>query len=150
MQKQFVLGVALLVAIALCIVALPALPAAAHKILEKAALLFLAVLFTLPATLLFMALGSAITRSLPVSSKRFDRALWKYHNARYAMIKDFLCNYELVGMSKNELLGLLGPPDEAENEPTLAWQLGATGGAPGRSLLIHLKDDKVSEFSVDS
>lgn len=82
----------------------------------------------------------ALTRAEYYKPAAFDSAQWKdsqlvSEGVRIRMIDDLLAKHELVGMSREGILSLLGPPDgRFTEEPKLTWYLG----------------DERSAFAIDS
>lgn len=65
------------------------------------------------------------------------------------MHQDFLRHYNVIGMTKEQLIELLGPSNSNESG-LISWVMGQIGGHDDNSLNFHLKDGKVVSVEVDS
>ena len=90
-----------------------------------------------------------------VTHEKFDSEKWKNWtesetewSLRWDMMNSLRNNYDLTGMSKNEILKLLGEP-ESKTENECGYYLGFSkrGINTGR-LTIKFDNDKVTDFSV--
>ena len=82
----------------------------------------------------------------PPAPRPFSSVAWAScfdRRERGAMYRDFLTHHHVVGMSKSELLQLLGKPDKEHNN-VLSWSLGSSI-FPSIDGYVHfkLKDDHV-------
>ena len=88
----------------------------------------------------------------------FDRDLWQHNplgenrsSPRYRMIGDLLRRYRLVGMTRAEVVALLGPieyPRGSSRRPYPGWDLGDVDGLfglpAGRTFMVKFgPDDRV-------
>jgi hypothetical protein len=69
---------------------------------------------------------------------------------RWNMVHDLTSEYELVGMTRQEIINLLGPPDnENQKFHTSSYYLGMAGfGIDTGSLIIKFKDGKVIKYEI--
>jgi tRNA(His) 5'-end guanylyltransferase len=90
-----------------------------------------------------------------VTHEKFDSEKWKNWtesetewSLRWEMLNSLRSNYDLKGMSKNEILKLLGEP-ESKTENEFGYYLGYSkrGINTGR-LTIKFDNNKVTDFSV--
>ena len=90
-----------------------------------------------------------------VTHEKFDSEKWKYWtesetewSLRWDMMNSLRNNYDLNGMSKNEILKLIGEP-ESKTENEFGYYLGYSkrGINTGR-LTIKFDNNKVTDFSV--
>ncbi|WP_342157206.1 hypothetical protein [Joostella sp. CR20] len=90
-----------------------------------------------------------------VTHEKFDSAKWKNWtesetewSLRWDMMNSLRNNYDLKGMSKNDILKLLGEP-ESKTENEFGYYLGYSkrGINTGR-LTIKFDKNKVTDFSV--
>jgi outer membrane protein assembly factor BamE (lipoprotein component of BamABCDE complex) len=90
-----------------------------------------------------------------VTYEKFDSEKWKNWtesetewSLRWEMMNSLRSNYDLKGMSKNEILKLLGEP-ESKTENEFGYYLGNSkrGINTGR-LTIKFDNNKVTDFSV--
>jgi hypothetical protein len=82
--------------------------------------------------------------------KIFDSKAWQTctdHSERYAMHADFLRRYKVVGMTKEQLIALLGKPDGV-SDSELSWDLGCYFGADDSDIDFKMKDGKVTSVDV--
>lgn len=92
-------------------------------------------------------------RSLPFDSQAWKRAdVSSLERIRYRMHEDLLKRYPLIGMSKENLIELLGPP--VNSEYFREWDLKyPMGPEPGIGidfiwLVLKLRDDTVIAYNV--
>ena len=84
----------------------------------------------------------------------FDSEQWKTSTAlnltRYSMIRDLIKKHKIVGMSKDDMLRLLGlPDDDKDKEWNFIYLLGPANYLDRYLLLIKLNDeDKVVKYSI--
>jgi hypothetical protein len=93
-----------------------------------------------------------------ISGEKFDSEKWKTSNLtseenwslRWDMMNSLRNNYNLVGMSKSEVIQLLGKPDENfTNEKTFRYYLGYSHtGINAGSLKIDFENGIVKSVSV--
>ena len=87
---------------------------------------------------------------LPPFPKHFDPKTWRTCESpseRYAMHQDFLNHHKVIGMTKEQLIDLLGPPN-GDEKGVLTWNLGVAAGADDNYLEFQLRDGKVVSFRV--
>lgn len=80
----------------------------------------------------------------------FNSEQWKncqQHSERYQMHTDFLRHHHVVGMSRDELVELLGKPD-TDSAKELSWDFGQYFGADDSAIDFKLKDGKVVSYNV--
>ncbi len=91
-----------------------------------------------------------------ITHQRFDSEKWKnWTNSesewslRWDMMNSLRKNYELKGMTKNEILTLLGEP-ETHTPEEFGYNLGYSkrGINTGRLTIRFGKDSKVTDYSV--
>lgn len=87
----------------------------------------------------------------------FDREQWinweeteTTASLRWNMVYDLTSKYELTGMTRSEVIELLGPPDdEFEIKASMYYHLGMSGhGIDTGTLIIKLKGDKVIDYKI--
>lgn len=93
-----------------------------------------------------------------ISGEKFDSKKWKTadlalednFSLRWDMMNSLRNNYNLIGMSKSEIITLLGKPDESfTTQNTFRYYLGYTHtGINTGSLIITFDNGIVSEISV--
>nr|WP_315131049.1 hypothetical protein [uncultured Flavobacterium sp.] len=93
-----------------------------------------------------------------ISGEKFDSQKWKTtkmnseddFSLRWDMMNSLRNNYKLIGMSKNEIINLLGKPDENfTTEKTFRYYLGAShSGIDTGSLIIDFENGFVKNFQV--
>jgi outer membrane protein assembly factor BamE (lipoprotein component of BamABCDE complex) len=112
--------------------------------------------------IIFIVLISIIVCGIEVSKniseKKFDSQNWKTTkmnaeddcSLRWDMMNSLRNNYKLVGMSKSEILNLLGKPDENfTSENTFRYYLGYShSGIDTGSLIIEFENGIVKSFLV--
>lgn len=114
----------------------------------------LSVLFIIFVSLIFFGF---VLRG-KISGEKFESEKWKtadlnneYNlSLRWDMMNSLRNNYELIGMSRNEIIVLLGKPDENfSNERTYRYYLGYSHtGINTGSLIINFQNGIVKNFSV--
>ena len=80
--------------------------------------------------------------------ENFEATCWRTcenHSSRYAMHRDLLHSVHIIGMTKEQLLELLGPPDTADAN-RMSWNMGQTAENNDNWLDMCLKDGKVENF----
>ena len=90
-----------------------------------------------------------------ISHEKFDSDKWKNWtesetewSLRWDMMNSLRNNYELKGMSKKQILELLGEP-ESKTESEFSYYLGyANRGINTGRLTIKFKKNKVVDYSV--
>ena len=97
--------------------------------------------------------GNSFSSEMPFDSKKWKEVnLYVGEDTRYRMHKDLLRKYKLIGMSKEEVLDLLGPQSSPTRFPEwdLRYWMGPEPGIGIDSiwLVIKLKDDKVIDYKV--
>ena len=93
-----------------------------------------------------------------VFGKQFDAQKWKTakmnsedeSSMRWDMMNSLRDNYKLVGMSKKQIINLLGKPDERfTTENTFRYYLGYShSGIDEGSLIIEFENGVVKSFQV--
>jgi len=92
-----------------------------------------------------------------ISGIEFDSYQWKYANLnsenymslRWDMINSLRNNYDLIGMSKSDIIKLLGKPEESSQTETFNYYLGYSHtGINTGSLTIKFSKDTVESISV--
>ena len=93
-----------------------------------------------------------------IAGEKFDSHLWKTTHLdnenelslRWDMMNSLRNNYNLVGMSKNEIIKLLGNPDSSfSTSTTFRYFLGyAHFGIDTGSLIIEFKNERVQKQVV--
>lgn len=93
-----------------------------------------------------------------ISGEKFDSYKWKTtklenendFSLRWDMMNSLRNNYKLVGMSKSEIIKLLGKPDSSFSTPkTFRYFLGyAHSGIDTGSLIIEFKNESVENYLV--
>ena len=93
-----------------------------------------------------------------LSGEKFDSQKWKItkmnseddFSLRWNMMNSLRNNYKLIGMSKNEIINLLGKPDENfTTEKTFRYYLGSSyNGINTGSLIIDFENGIVKRFQV--
>lgn len=93
-----------------------------------------------------------------ISGVKFESEKWKTvdlnqennWSLRWDMMNSLRNNHNLNGMSKKEIIGLLGKPDENfTNEKTFRYYLGYShSGINTGSLIINFENGIVKSFSV--
>jgi hypothetical protein len=93
-----------------------------------------------------------------ISGEKFDSHKWKTtklenendFSLRWDMMNSLRNNYKLVGMSKSEIIKLLGKPDSSFSTPkTFRYFLGyAHSGIDTGSLIIEFKNESVENYIV--
>jgi hypothetical protein len=91
-----------------------------------------------------------IIPNIPPFPKPFNPQVWRKclnPSERYAMHQDFLNHHNVIGMTKEQLIDLLGPPN-GDEKGALTWNLGVAAGADDNYLEFQLRDGKVVSFRV--
>ncbi|MDX6189727.1 hypothetical protein SGQ83_10220 [Flavobacterium sp. Fl-318] len=93
-----------------------------------------------------------------ISGEKFDSRKWKNANLnleenmtmRWDMMNSLRNNYKLIGMSKNEIVNLLGKPaSNFSTEKEFRYYLGySKTGINTGSLTITFENEKVAEINV--
>jgi|GEM_PF-691904 len=93
-----------------------------------------------------------------ISGEKFDSEKWKTANLasennwslRWDMMNSLRNNYDLIGMSKSEIIILLGKPDEGfTTKNTFRYYLGYSHtGINTGSLVLTFDNENVSEINV--
>lgn len=93
-----------------------------------------------------------------ISGEKFDSHKWKAtklenendFSLRWDMMNSLRNNYKLLGMSKSEIIKLLGKPDSTFSTPkTFRYFLGyAHSGIDTGSLVIEFKNESVENYLV--
>ncbi len=93
-----------------------------------------------------------------ISGEKFDSAKWKTADMnsevnwslRWDMMNSLRNNYELIGMSKKEIISLLGQPiDEFSKNDIFYYSLGmARSGVETGVLIIRFENDRVISYLV--
>jgi len=87
----------------------------------------------------------------------FDREQWinweeteTTASLRWNMVHDLTTEHKLLGMTRSEVIELLGPPDdEFEIKGSIYYYLGMAGyGIDTGTLMIKFKDDTVIDYKV--
>lgn len=105
---------------------------------------------TLWAIGILVLVGGAGFFALQPLPRQFDSKIWQTcsnHNIRYAMQGDLLKRHSVIGMSRDQLIELLGKPD-GESKTELSWDLGQHLGADDSAIDFKMVDGKVK--SVDT
>jgi hypothetical protein len=113
----------------------------------------IAVLGIVPLSIVFwIFLGDALENS--VHYQTFNDELWKKQSssahdvkwpARLRMVDDLLASGRLIGMSKNQVIELLGPPDGTQ-DAGVSYYLGPERGPFGidsETLIIEFGEDAI-------
>ena len=90
-----------------------------------------------------------------ITHEKFDSARWKNWteseaewSLRWDMMNSLRTDHDLKGMSKNQILKLLGEPD-SKTEKEFGYYLGySKRGINTGSLTIQFDNNKVTDFSV--
>lgn len=92
-----------------------------------------------------------------ISGEKFDAEKWKTANLnseengsmRWDMMNSLRNNYELIGMSKKEIIKLLGEPIEATPKDNFSYSLGyAHSGIDTGILILEFENNCVSKYLV--
>lgn len=93
-----------------------------------------------------------------ISGEKFESEKWKTsdlntennQSLRWDMMNSLRNNHNLIGMSKKEIISLLGKPDENfTNEKTFSYYLGYSHtGINTGSLIINFENGIVKNYSV--
>ena len=93
-----------------------------------------------------------------ISGEKFESQKWKTANMnseenwslRWDMMNDLRNDYQLIGMSKNEIIKLLGEPDnKSESFSQFRYSLGyAHFGIDTGTLIIEFEKDSVKKYLV--
>lgn len=93
-----------------------------------------------------------------ISGEKFESQKWKTANMnseenwslRWGMMNDLRNDYQLIGMSKNEIIKLLGEPDnKSESFSQFRYSLGyAHFGIDTGTLIIEFEKDSVKKYLV--
>ena len=93
-----------------------------------------------------------------LSGEKFESEKWKTsdlndennQSLRWDMMNSLRNNHNLIGLSKNEIISLLGKPDENfTNEKTFRYYLGYSHtGINTGSLIIEFENGIVKNYSV--
>ena len=97
-----------------------------------------------------VVLGGSGFFALQPFPRPFDSKIWQTssdHSVRYAMKTDLLKQHSVIGMTREQLINLLGKPDGA-SQTELSWDLGHHFGADDSAIDFKIVDGKVN--SVDT
>lgn len=92
-----------------------------------------------------------------ISGDNFDSNKWKHADLyseenwslRWDMMNSLRNNYHLTGMSKSEVIQLLGEPDEGRNSNSFCYGLGYTHtGINAGSLTLLFENERVINIHV--
>lgn len=93
-----------------------------------------------------------------ISGEKFESQKWRTTNMnseenwslRWDMMNDLRNDYQLIGMSKNEIIKLLGEPDnKSESYSKFRYSLGyAHFGVDTGTLIIEFEKDSVKKYLV--
>lgn len=91
-----------------------------------------------------------------ITHEKFDSERWKNWtesetewSLRWDMMNSLRNNFELKGMTKNEILELLGEPSETSTENKFRYYLGySKRGINTGSLTIRFENNKVVDYKV--
>lgn len=98
----------------------------------------------------------AVVKTIVPAAKPFDSTIWKnerLREERFAMWQDLVSKPDLFGMSRKDLIALLGPAD-GETSDELSWnmgseqQLGLLSTTNQKTLRIKLKDERVESWGL--
>lgn len=103
-------------------------------------------------TIVLLFLIAAFLSCLPPGSTTFDSVSWKAasnenSHKRIGMLKDLTSKHKLIGITKTELLNLLGEPSGGEiKEGVNTYDMGRTAGHDDNFFYVYLKDGIVVKY----
>lgn len=89
--------------------------------------------------------------SFPQAPRPFDQAVWKdaqRRAERFGMQQDLTRKHKLAGMTREQVVELLGEP-ENQSEDSLSWDMGRQAGARQHKYLeLKMKNGVVENYSI--
>jgi hypothetical protein len=126
--------------------------------MRKEKLTFISIGIVVGIVIGIVALSSipAVVKTVVPTEKSFDATIWKndrLREERFAMWQDLVSKHDLFGMSRRDLIALLGPAD-GETSDELSWNMGSEqqqgllSTTKQKTLRIKLTDERVAGWGL--